>query len=228
MKSNNVVLNGESLSLNQAQHIAEGAEVLISSEVKEKIQASNNFIEKLSKEAKPIYGVTTGFGYLANQKISKNQRQELQHNIITSHASGYGNNFSIPETRLAMALRLNVLLRGFSGVRFQLCEALCKLLNANIYPNIPEYGSVGASGDLAPLAHLALPLIGEGYVRYKDKEMTAAAALKKAGLKPYVLQKKEGLALINGTQVMLACGGLAFLQAGKLLEQADKIAATKL
>lgn len=225
MEYNKVEIDGKNLTLSDAQKIASGSSVELGPDTRETLKKSQDLVEKMSLSSEPIYGVNTGFGYLANQKISPAQEKQLQRNILVSHASGYGNPLSQEETRLAMALRLNVLLKGPSGVHYALCEAFRDLINAEIYPIIPEYGSVGASGDLAPLAHLALPLIGQGTVRYKNKEMPAAEALKLAGLKPYELQKKEGLALVNGTQIMLSVGGLALLQAIELLDLADQITA---
>ncbi len=220
-----VILDGHHLTLEQAKRIATGSKILIHSNVKREIEASQKFVHQVCKGEKAVYGINTGFGYLAKHKVHNGQLKELQVNILKSHASGYGEPLSIPETRLAMALRLNVLLKGLAGVNYALCEAVANLINAGIYPIIPEYGSVGASGDLAPLAHLALPIIGEGKVRYKNRVMEAADALKEAGLKPYQLKEKEGLSLINGTQIMLSIGSLALIDAIKLMDQADLIAA---
>jgi histidine ammonia-lyase len=220
-----VTLDGNHMTLDHIYQISKGAKIHIHSDVKKHIDASQRFVSRICSSDKAVYGINTGFGYLAKHKIGKSKLKELQVNLLKSHASGYGNPLPIPETRLAMALRLNVLLKGITGVNYQLCEALASLINAEIYPIIPEYGSVGASGDLAPLAHLALPLIGCGKVRYQNRIMGAKAALKKAGLEPYQLQEKEGLSLINGTQVMLAVGSLSLLEAVRLLDKADLIAA---
>jgi histidine ammonia-lyase len=214
-----------SLTLDSLQQIAEGASVNIPKEAKKQITESHKVVKKFARCKAPVYGVNTGFGFFANQRISLEELKVLQHNLLKSHASGYGAPLSIPETRAAMALRLNVLVKGFTGVRFELCEALLKLINAHIHPFIPTYGSVGASGDLAPLAHLALPLIGEGWVFYKNKKMEARFALQKAGLKPIQLMEKEGLSLINGTQIMLAIGSLALIEAFRLMEKSDQAAA---
>jgi len=224
-KKPTINIDGTNLTLAKAKLIASGANIKISESVKGQIKASHKLVESVGKEPEPTYGVNTGFGYFANQKISKNRLQKLQMNLLKSHACGYGDPLSIAETRLAMVLRLNVLVKGFTGVRVELCEALVNLIKANIYPIIPEYGSVGASGDLAPLAHLALPLTGYGMVNYKGKVIPASTALKKAKLEPIKLDVKEGLGLINGTQVMLAVGGLALFEACQMLNIADRVAA---
>ena len=224
-KKRMVIIDGNSLTLEQARAIAEGAEVKLDATVKKKVDASRQFVKKIAKCATPIYGINTGFGYFANKRISDSKLQQLQLNLLKSHATGHGTPLSIRETRLAMALRLNVLIKGFTGVRFKLCEALHNLIKNEIYPVIPEYGSVGASGDLAPLAHLALPLTGHGLVHFHGKIIPAEEALKSAGLKALHLVEKEGLGLINGTQIMLSVGGLALAEAGKILTLADRIAA---
>lgn len=222
---NIIMVDGDSLTLEGAEAIAHGAQVLISNSVRRQVEASRQYVATVAEGSAPYYGINTGFGFFANKHITKTQIKALQVNLLKSHAAGYGPPLSIPETRLAMGLRLNVLVKGYTGVRYELCEALLNLITAEIFPVIPEYGSVGASGDLAPLAHLALPLIGHGDVSYKGKIMHAAKALKAAGLKPITLVEKEGLGLINGTQVMLAVGALALTEARRLLMLADRIAA---
>jgi len=220
-----IIINGESLTLERADAIAYGTAIKLPSSIKQRIDASHNFVRQIAKEKTPVYGINTGFGAFANTNISPNQLRKLQINILRSHASGYGPPLSIPETRLMMALRLNVLVQGYTGVSYELCQALHRLIQADIYPIVPEYGSVGASGDLIPLAHLALPLIGEGLVNFRQAIMPAADALKIAGIKPIILKEKEGLSLINGTQGMLAIGGLALIKARRLYLYADKITA---
>ncbi|CCB85867.1 histidine ammonia-lyase [Parachlamydia acanthamoebae UV-7] len=220
-----IFLDGKSLTLSQVEAIAKGCPVKISPSTQNAIDASAQLVHQLAKSPKPIYGVNTGFGYFAREKIAPDEIDALQVNLLKSHAAGFGEPLSLSETRLAMALRLNVLIKGNTGVRYQVCEALLQLIQAEIYPLIPQYGSVGASGDLAPLAHLALPLIGLGEVHYKDKRMSAKEALKLAKLKPLKLYAKEGLGLINGTQIMLAVGSLALIEAKKVLKKADRIAA---
>lgn len=220
-----IILDGNSLTFPDALSIAQGNRVAISSVCFDKLMKSRTVVEKKACKSTPIYGLNTGFGWLANKAIPLDKLQQLQKNIILSHAVGMGPLLSVEETRLAMALRLNVLLKGFTGVRPVLCETLCSHINAEIYPLIPEYGSLGASGDLAPLAHLALPLIGEGKVLFEGNTLEAKTALQKAGIPPLTLEVKEGLSLINGTQIMLSVGLLALAKSLKLLEQADKIAA---
>lgn len=220
-----ILLNAQKLNLEMVKAISNGAKIEIEERALKKIEESRLFVEKLAKGKDPIYGINTGFGFLANKKIGIEKLEKLQENLVKSHASGYGAALTIPETRLAMVLRLNVLVQGYSGVRVLLCETLRDLINKEIYPIIPEYGSVGASGDLAPLAHLALALIGEGDVCYKGKIIPARKALSAAKIKPIQLAAKEGLCLINGTQIMLAVGGLALVEAKKLLDWSDKITA---
>ncbi len=220
-----ILLDGKNLSIQDSVAISKGATIAISPDVKDEIMKSRQLVHKLAYGDKACYGINTGFGYLANKKIPEEDLHGLQENIITSHASGWGDPLSVPQTRLGMALRLNVLIKGHTGVSYELCEALLQLINAEVYPIIPKYGSVGASGDLAPLAHLALPLIGRGNVNYKGKVITAKEALSQAGLKPITLREKEGLSLINGTQIILAVGTLALAQALEFLEKAEIVAA---
>jgi len=220
-----VELDGSRLSLDQVYAISRGASISISPEVQDRITQCQSYVHQVVQSDRSIYGINTGFGYLANKRISGEKLKQLQRNILTSHACGYGQPLSIAETRLAMALRLNVLLMGLTGVSFELCEALCSHLEKGITPIIPEFGSVGASGDLAPLSHLALPLIGEGMVFYQGEAIEAAEALELAGLKPIKLGEKEGLGLINGTQVMLAVGSLALYDARELIRKSHRVTA---
>lgn len=220
-----VVLGDKKMSLNTAEKIANGAPLCLIPSAHNAVNASRELIKKIAAQKVPIYGVNTGFGFLAHKTINHHQLELLQSNLLKSHASGYGPALSISETRLAMALRVHVLAKGNTGVRYELCEALLKLINAEIYPLIPEAGSVGASGDLIPLAHLALPLLGLGMVNFKGNIVPAAEALKQANLQPITLIEKEGLSLINGTQIMLAIGSLALAQAKSILRWADLITA---
>lgn len=224
-KRSTITLDGKSLTLPTAVAISQGAAISLADSVPATLTASRDIVKKKLRTHRPIYGVNTGFGFLANQAIPQSQLQTLQINILRSHASGHGAPLSLPETRLAMALRLNVLAQGYAGVRLELCQALHALLAANILPVIPELGSVGASGDLAPLAHLALPLIGEGEVHYQGRIIPAMQALLDADIAPITLAEKEGLALINGTQIMLAIGTIALAKGLHLLELADLLAA---
>jgi len=158
--------------------------------------------------APAVYGVNTGFGALAEVRISSDQVTRLQQNLVRSHAAGVGTPLPQDCVRAMMLLRAAVLATGRSGARAVCCERLCELLNAGVHPVIPARGSVGASGDLAPLAHLALGMIGEGDAEYRGETMPAAEALRRAGIEPLVLEAKEGLTLLNGTQHMTAVGGL--------------------
>jgi histidine ammonia-lyase len=225
MNTKSFSLSGNELTLADLQPIANGAKITISPNVKATVEKSRKWLIDQLQHNKPIYGVNTGFGYYAKTAIPHSQLLELQVNLIRSHASGWGNPLSTQETRLAMTLRLHVLTKGYTAVRYSLIDAMLKLIDHEIFPIIPEYGSVGASGDLAPLAHLALALIGEGKVNYKGEIITASVALKKAGLSPFVLEEKEGLGLINGTQIMLAVGGLALSHAISLSRLATLIGA---
>lgn len=176
----------------------------LSSDSHAAIDASAQVITNILKENKTVYGINTGFGALASTRIHANDLEKLQRSIVLSHAAGTGEWLSDQTVRLILALKINSLARGFSGVRMQTIDALIRLFNAHIYPCIPAKGSVGASGDLAPLAHLSAVLIGFGEARYKDNIISAEEALDKIGLKPLQLAPKEGLALLNGTQVSTA------------------------
>src|SRR5437667_3151680 len=160
-----------------------------------------------------VYGVTTGFGKLSDVRIPREPLSELQLNLVRSYACGIGEPLSEPEVRAMMMLRANVLALGFSGIRGEVIKLLCAMLNRRVHPVVPEKGSVGASGDLAPLAHLALSVIGEGEAVFEGERISSGEALTRAQLKPLQLEAKEGLALLNGTQGMHAVGGLALLRA---------------
>lgn len=218
-----IELDGRSLTLEALKRIGKGEQVNLNPQALGKVKKTGAFIVEKVKDEEAVYGINTGFGYFARTKIAKEKRLQLQHNLLVSHAAGYGPFLEEKETRAAMALRLNVLMKGLAGVSAELCEKLCQLLNRGIHPCIPEMGSVGASGDLAPLAHLALPLIGEGKVTYRGSVLPAAEALKKEGIAPYVLREKEGLSLINGTQIMLAVGGGALADISHVISVANLI-----
>src|SRR5438034_1297836 len=210
-------LKGEQISLVQLAAVAfEGEAVCISPAARPRILASRKAIEQIVERDAVVYGVNTGFGKLSDVRISHGELRQLQLNLVRSHACGIGNPLSEAEVRAMTVLRANVLVFGFSGIRFEVIELLCEMLNRRVCPVIPEKGSVGASGDLAPLAHLALTLIGEGAAFYGDARVPSLEALSKAGLRPVVLEAKEGLALLNGTQAMHAVGGLALLRAKRL------------
>lgn len=221
-----LTLTGKSLSLAQLHKYAHSPldaspRVEIHSKSKEKIKKSFEYISRIAARSTAVYGVNTGFGLLSDVKIPRQKLTELQVNLLRSHAVGVGQPLSIPEARAALLLRANTLASGHSGVSPALMDALVNVLNSGIVPWIPEQGSVGACGDLAPLAHMALVLIGEGKAWYKGRLVSGAAALKSAGLKPHRLHAKEGLALINGTQIMTAIGGLVLHEAVALAKLAD-------
>ena len=222
-------LKGERISLVQLAAVALGGEAIrISRGARPRILASRKTIEQIAERDVVVYGVNTGFGKLSEVRISHGELRQLQLNLVRSHACGIGNPLSEAEVRAMMVLRANVLALGFSGIRFDVIELLCEMLNRRICPVVPEKGSVGASGDLAPLAHLALSLIGEGEAFFKGKRMNSAEALRRGQLKPAQLEAKEGLALLNGTQAMHAVGGLALLRAKRLVRVADVAGAMSL
>src|SRR6266545_4295552 len=215
-------LKGESISLSQLAAVAVGGEaVQISPVAQPRILASRKVVEEIIARDAVVYGVTTGFGKLSDVRIPRDALNELQLNLVRSHSCGIGEPLSEPEVRAMMLLRANVLTLGFSGIRWDVIELLCEMLNRRVHPLVPEKGSVGASGDLAPLAHLALSVIGESEVFFEGQRMTSAEALRRAKLKALELEAKEGLALLNGTQAMHAVGGLALLRAQRLARVAD-------
>ena len=215
-------LNGQVLTLAEIASVALGDEaVQISAAARPRILASRKVIENIIARDELVYGVSTGFGKLSDVRIPRDALCKLQLNLVRSHACGIGNPLSEPEVRAMMLLRANVLALGFSGIRLEIIEALCELLNRRVCPVIPEKGSVGASGDLAPLAHLALAMIGEGDAFFERERLESREALRRAGLKPRQLEAKEGLALLNGTQAMHAVGGLALLRAKRVAHVGD-------
>jgi histidine ammonia-lyase len=217
-----VVLDGQTLTLEDLERVARGAHVTLCPEAKTRMDASRSLVERIAAGTEPVYGINTGFGALAETQVGKDDLQTLQRNLVVSHAVGVGEPFDAEQTRALMALRANVLARGVSGVRPEIVERLIEMLNLRLHPHVPCKGSVGASGDLAPLAHLAMGLIGEGRGRQGDGPWTSMSdLLATAGLEPVVLAAKEGLGLTNGTQAMLAVGSLALLQAERLADLAD-------
>lgn len=224
-----LTLNGTSLSLEEVRDVAiYGRKVHLSSAAEKRIERSNRFLLEKIREGKTLYGVNTGFGLLSNVRIEEDQIEELQYNLLRSHAVGVGHFMSDSISRAMLLLRVNSLAAGHSGVRLLLIKQLLKLLNKGVHPLVPQQGSVGASGDLAPLAHQALVLIGEGKARYQGRILSGAKALEKAGIKPIRLGPKEGLALINGTQFMTAVGTLSLLEAEHLCDLADAAGAMTL
>src|SRR6266436_7678363 len=222
-------LHGQKLTLTKIATVALGdTPVKVSSSACPRVLASRKIIENIVARDVVVYGVSTGFGKLSDVRIPRGELGQLQLNLVRSHACGIGNPLSEPEVRAMMLLRANVLALGFSGIRLEIIDTLCELLNRRVSPVIPEKGSVGASGDLAPLAHLALSLIGEGEAFFGAQRMSSAEALQRAQLTPLELEAKEGLALLNGTQAMHAVGGLALLRAQDLARVADVAGAMSL
>lgn len=218
----NVIINGQALSSAQVLAVARHyTPVTIGSESISRILAARAVIDRLADEDQKVYGVTTGFGHLSKVRIPHDQLKDLQHNLLRSHAAGVGEPLSEEVTRAIMLLLAASLARGNSGVRTEVVQLLLGMLNARIYPVIPSRGSVGASGDLAPLAHLGLTLIGEGEAMLESQRYSGAEALQQAGLTPLHLQAKEGLAIINGTHLMEAIAILALADAQILLRAAE-------
>ena len=217
-----LILDGQPLTLAEIESVAVFARpVSVAPSALARMTASRNLIEEILAAGQTVYGVNTGFGKLSDVSIPQGSLAQLQTNLVRSHAGGVGLPLSESESRAMVLLRANVLAKGFSGCRTALVELLVGLLNAGVNPVIPEKGSVGASGDLAPLAHLALVAIGEGEAFYKGERMAGGEALRRAGLQPMVLAAKEGLALLNGTQAMTAVGGLAVARARRVAQLAD-------
>ena len=217
-----IALDGNNLTLEQLARIArDRATVAFDETARARVEASRAVIETMMTEGRTIYGVNTGFGKLADVVIPPDQLRQLQINLLRSHSCGVGEPLSEIEARAMLCLRANVLVKGFSGVRPVVIETLLECLNHGVHPIIPSRGSVGASGDLAPLAHLACVLIGEGEALFEQQRMRGSEALQRAGITPLELQAKEGVALINGTQAMCAVGGLALLDAEKLARSSD-------
>jgi histidine ammonia-lyase len=224
-ETNVIQLDGTNLSFDQVQAVAYGQpnapQIQIGAEAGQKVTRAANAVQTLLERGTIAYGITTGFGAFKDRIIPPDQVELLQRNILVSHAVGVGDPFDIPTTRAIMLIRANTLSRGHSGIRLSTVQLLIDMLNAGIHPVIPEKGSLGASGDLAPLAHMSLPIIGEGNVEYQGEIISGAEAFKRAGLKPITLAAKEGLALTNGTSVMTALGVLETLRAERYSQTAD-------
>ena len=217
-----VIINGRDLTVEEVIRVCRGYEkVEIAPEAKEAVIKARNYIEKKLEEGAVIYGLTTGFGKFANVVISREEAEQLQKNLIISHTCAMGEPYETKYVRAAMLLRCNALSRGNSGIRLETIQTMIDMLNAGIHPVIPEKGSLGASGDLAPLSHIALALIGLGEVEYKGETVPAAEAMAKEGITPVVLAAKEGLALNNGTQMMTAVGVNVLWDAMHLMKTAD-------
>ena len=217
-----VVIDGKSLTVEEVIRVCRGMEeVTIAPEAQEAVNKARAYIEKKLEENAVIYGLTTGFGKFANVVISPEETAALQKNLIMSHTCTAGEPYEQKYVRAAMLLRCNALVRGYSGIRLSTVQTMIDMLNAGIHPVVPCKGSLGASGDLAPLSHIALGLIGLGDVEYKGEIMPAADAMAKEGITPVQLAAKEGLALNNGTQMMTAVGVNVLYDAMKLAKVAD-------
>ncbi len=222
-------LTGSALTIaDLAAVAAEGRPVRLASAARHRMLGTRAIVERLAAGPDAVYGVNTGFGKLSDLAIAPDQLAQLQVNLVRSHAAGVGPRLPEREVRAMMLLRANVLAKGFSGARPELAELLCAMLNARLHPAVPEQGSVGASGDLAPLAHLALALIGEGTLRHPEGEGSAAEVLRAHGLAPIALGPKEGLALINGTQAHTAVAALALVEARRCWAAAHAAGAASL
>ncbi len=217
-----VLIDGDTLRLEDIGEVAHGRAVAaLSPAAKERVKVSRALVEKVAAGDTPAYGINTGFGTLSEVRIEKSDLRQLQRNLILSHAVGVGTPLTIPEARALLLLRCNVLAKGYSGIRLATLELALQMLERDVVPVVPSRGSVGASGDLAPLAHLALVFIGEGEAFLKGERMPGREALRRAELSPVVLEAKEGLALVNGTQAMCAVGALALLEAEKICDLFD-------
>jgi histidine ammonia-lyase len=215
-------LDGQSLTLEEVARAARGDEpVRLAEAARGRMKAARQTVERIVAESRVVYGVNTGFGKLSDVTVAADELRELQINLVRSHACGVGDPLPEDETRAMMLLRANVLAKGFSGARVVVAETLLAMLERGVHPFVPETGSAGASGDLAPLAHLALCCVGEGEAVYKGERMAGGEALRRAGLEPLSLEAKEGLALLNGTQALTAVGALALERAERLARTAD-------
>ncbi|CAN5343278.1 histidine ammonia-lyase [soil metagenome] len=220
-----IIIDGEGLTFEQVIDVAYGKpgtpRVVLSEAAKANVNRAAAAVQTLLDRGEIAYGITTGFGAFKDKIISREQVELLQRNIVVSHAVGVGDPFDTATVRAIMLIRANTLARGFSGIRLETLELILNCLNRGVHPVIPEKGSLGASGDLAPLAHFACVLIGEGKAEYNGKVLSGAEALDRSGLNPVVLAAKEGLALTNGTTVMTAVGLLETAKATKLARIAD-------
>jgi histidine ammonia-lyase len=222
MTDRRLLLDGETLSLEEIRDVARGGvHVELAPEALARVERARALVDRVAAGEAAAYGINTGFGTLAEVRIDRKDLRTLQRNLLLSHAAGVGTPLPVPEARALLLLRCNVLAKGYSGIRPRTLQLALDMLNRGVIPVVPERGSVGASGDLAPLAHLALVLIGEGEAFVGTERLLGRAALARAGLEPVVLEAKEGLALVNGTQAMCAVGALALLRGEALTEVAD-------
>jgi len=224
-----VNVDGQSLTIDAVEAVARhGARTVLDEEARERVAASRGVIDAILEAGQVAYGINTGFGKLADVLIPPDQLEQLQLNLLRSHACGVGEPFAEDVVRAMLLLRANVLATGHAGCRPVVVERVLELLNAGVHPVVPSQGSVGASGDLAPLAHLALPLVGEGEAMVGGERLSGADALRRAGFEPLTPAAKEGLALINGTQASAAVGALELADAGRLIAAADVVCALTL
>ncbi|MDF2891397.1 MAG: histidine ammonia-lyase [Clostridia bacterium] len=224
-----LIIDGEHLSIKDLVNVARNNfSVQLSENAVQKVKKSRAYVDKLVDSEAVVYGITTGFGKFSDTYISKEDTKELQRNLIISHSCAMGEPLSEEVARGMMLLRANALSKGFSGIRYETLATLIEMLNKGVHPIIPEKGSLGASGDLAPLSHLVLVMLGEGEAIYKGQRMPGKEAMDKAGIPVVELTSKEGLALINGTQAMTSIGALAVYDAENLLKNAEIISAMTL
>jgi len=224
-----ILIDGENLTITDIIQVARNhVKIELAQKTKTNVKRSRQTLEQLIKKKKTIYGVTTGFGAFSNIAIPLEETPELQVNLIRSHSAGVGNPAHAEVVRAMMLLRANTLAKGYSGIRLKTLETLIEMLNKSVHPIVPEKGSVGASGDLAPLSHMTLVLMGEGEAEYKGKIISGREAMQSAGIKPVKLEAKEGVALNNGTQFMTAIGALAVYDAERLIETTEAAAALSL
>ncbi len=222
-------INGNDLTLDEIVMVArQGYKVELTKEAEERVIKSRNIVDEIVDNNRVIYGITTGFGKFSDVTISGEDCKKLQRNLIISHACGAGKAFSNEIVKTIMLLRANALAKGYSGIRLSTLKTLIQMINSDVNPIIPEKGSLGASGDLAPLSHMVLTMLGEGEAEYNGEILPGKVAMEKAGIEIIELTAKEGLALINGTQVMTAVGALAVYDSINLLKTCDIAAALSL
>ncbi|WP_408646598.1 histidine ammonia-lyase [Vallitalea okinawensis] len=222
MNLKTIYMDGNSLTLEDVIKVARnGIQVDLTDEAIQKVNKAREYVDKIVEEERVVYGITTGFGKFANVVISKDEVKQLQVSLIKSHACGVGQHFGEEVVRAVMLLRANTLAKGNSGIRLETLKTLISMLNKGVHPAIPEKGSLGASGDLAPLSHMVLVMFGEGEAYYEGQLMSGKEAMEKAGIQTIELMAKEGLALINGTQVLTAVGALTTYDAINLAKLAD-------
>ncbi|MFB6253715.1 MAG: histidine ammonia-lyase [Halobacteriaceae archaeon] len=222
MMTDSITIDGESLSPFDVEAVARAETAIkVPESVRKQVRESREHIENIIESGKTVYGVNTGFGSLVQEHISSDQIQTLQHNLLRSHSVGTGDELSIPEVRAMLVTRINALVKGYSGIRECVIDLLIAMLNEGVHPVVPEKGSLGASGDLAPLAHLGLVVIGEGEAYVDGDRLPGDEALNRRGLEAIELEAKEGLALINGTQLTAGLGALIVCDAKRVIRAAD-------